>query len=241
MALRHRDLRPSRGNIILRCWRYWPAGIENLSSLRTQAICRLHAELAALIPGGISRAMTATIAARALARIAPSSAVETARMQLASDLLADVRRLDTAIAENKKRASAFPSGLDGHRGATCTNLHCKKSLEWPTDGIVQEVAHSETWFPDWGERPEDPQEAASTARARLATAPKLVPHYGHRYLPTLPSEAGNPVLSCYQTDVIYYGTDLLNWFECEFGQPKLNLLVVLSAGCPFGVRCWQWE
>jgi hypothetical protein len=71
--------------------------------LRTQAVCRLHAELAALIAGGISRAMTATIAARALARIAPSSAVETARMQLATDLLADVRRLDTAIAENKKR------------------------------------------------------------------------------------------------------------------------------------------
>ena len=102
-ALRHRDLRPVAREDHSQVLALLARRHKNLSSLRTQAICRLHAELAALIPGGISRAMTATIAARALARIAPSSAVETARMQLATDLLADVRRLDTAIAENKKR------------------------------------------------------------------------------------------------------------------------------------------
>lgn len=102
-ALRHRDLRVVTPEDHSQVLALLARRHKNLSSLRTQAICRLHAELAALIPGGISRAMTATIAAKALSQVRPSTAVETARMQLASDLLADVRRLDTAITENKKR------------------------------------------------------------------------------------------------------------------------------------------
>jgi ribosomal protein L12E/L44/L45/RPP1/RPP2 len=65
--------------------------------------------LAALIPGGISRAITATIAAKALSRMRPATAVETARMQLAADLLADVRRLDEAIGQNKQRITTAMS------------------------------------------------------------------------------------------------------------------------------------
>jgi hypothetical protein len=50
----------------------------------------------------------------------------------------------------------------------------------------------------------------------LSGVPALVPVYKHRYLPTMPSESGNPVLSVVQTDIIYYGNDLLDWFDYEF-------------------------
>ena len=33
---------------------------------------------------------------------------------------------------------------------------------------------------------------------------------------TEPVRAGNPVFSVYQTDIIYYGGDLLSYFACEF-------------------------
>ena len=39
----------------------------------------------------------------------------------------------------------------------------------------------------------------------------------HRYLPTEPNESGNPIFSIYQSDAIYYGADLADYFEREFG------------------------
>ncbi|WP_204296787.1 hypothetical protein [Actinoplanes campanulatus] len=47
--------------------------------------------------------------------------------------------------------------------------------------------------------------------------PTLVPVYGHRYLPAGAGGHGHPVLSVYQTDIIYYGVDLLDYLHREFG------------------------
>jgi hypothetical protein len=46
--------------------------------------------------------------------------------------------------------------------------------------------------------------------------PKLIPVYAHRYISSEPNEAGNPVYSVQQTDIIYYGYDLANYFANEF-------------------------
>jgi hypothetical protein len=89
-------------------------------------------------------------------------------------------------------------------------------LAWPHDGILFDVDKNSYWNSAWGERPSRLTDAVEVARTRLAELPPLVPVYGHRYLPTVPSLPGNPVLSCYQTDVIYYGDDLLDWFDYEF-------------------------
>lgn len=40
----------------------------------------------------------------------------------------------------------------------------------------------------------------------------------HRYLLASPCEAGNPVLSIYQSDIIIYGVDLHDYFLTEFGR-----------------------
>ncbi|MBL0888960.1 hypothetical protein [Myceligenerans indicum] len=53
-------------------------------------------------------------------------------------------------------------------------------------------------------------EAIDLARNYLATVPRLVPIVGHRYLPATPAPRGSPVSSVYQTDVIYYGADLVS-------------------------------
>ena len=91
-------------------------------------------------------------------------------------------------------------------------------LAWPVDGILYDVEENAFWHPDWPERPPTKAAAVELARAELASVPRLVPVYSHRYMPTVPSEPGNPVLSVYQTDIIYYGSDLLDWFAREFGQ-----------------------
>jgi hypothetical protein len=69
----------------------------------------------------------------------------------------------------------------------------------------------------WGEKPQTLEAACAIARRAVAEAPILIPIYGHHYLPAEPSEAGNPVFSVYQTDIICYGFDLPSYLAVEFG------------------------
>jgi hypothetical protein len=57
----------------------------------------------------------------------------------------------------------------------------------------------------------------------VSDAPKLIPLVSHRDLPEEPNEAGNPVFSVYQSDVICYGRHLVDYFEREFVDPRLPL------------------
>ena len=57
----------------------------------------LHAVLGELVPGGVPKAITTARAARVLKALRPAGAVETARWELAADLLDDLRRVDARI------------------------------------------------------------------------------------------------------------------------------------------------
>jgi hypothetical protein len=46
----------------------------------------------------------------------------------------------------------------------------------------------------------------------------MVPIYGHRYLPAGRGTFGHPVLSMWHTDIIYYGLDLADYIDREFGR-----------------------
>ena len=77
---------------------------QDLTRLRTQAVCRLHALLAALTPGGVQKRLSANGAAAVLRRVHPISAVEVERKNLALELVADIRRLDRMAKTVKARA-----------------------------------------------------------------------------------------------------------------------------------------
>ena len=64
---------------------------------------RLHAVLCELIPGGVSKAITAPAATRLLASIEPATAVGAARCELAADFLDDLRRIDAQLRETRKK------------------------------------------------------------------------------------------------------------------------------------------
>ncbi len=91
-------------------------------------------------------------------------------------------------------------------------------MRWPLRGIQFDIEHGDFWCHSWGPRPNALTEALAVAAHEVATVSLLVPIYSHRYLPAEPSVAGNPVLSVYQTDVIYYGRELRDYFAHEFGR-----------------------
>ncbi|SIR45803.1 hypothetical protein SAMN05421833_109115 [Microbispora rosea] len=48
----------------------------------------------------------------------------------------------------------------------------------------------------------------------------MVPVYAHRFLPAGRGTFGHPVLSMRGTDIIYYGTNLLDYINQEFQDPR---------------------
>ncbi len=89
-------------------------------------------------------------------------------------------------------------------------------LQWPYGGICFDIEHNVFWPEHWGDRPASFDEACKIAKEAVDAAPTLIPIAGHRYIPDRPHEAGKPVFSVYQTDIIYYGSNLANYLENEF-------------------------
>jgi transposase len=77
---------------------------HDLTALRTQAVCRLHARLAALVPGGLSGVLTESRATALLKAITPINGVIAERTAQAEALLDDVVRLEAEIKATKTRA-----------------------------------------------------------------------------------------------------------------------------------------
>jgi hypothetical protein len=93
-------------------------------------------------------------------------------------------------------------------------------LAWPTDGLLFDVENNGFWARSWGPRPKTDAQAIAEARRHLLRWPTLVPLFSHRYTPAAPAPAGSPVFSVHQADVIYYGTDLLDYLLREFSHRR---------------------
>jgi len=101
-ALRSAGVREVRADDHAAVLKIWSKRYRDLGRTRTQVVCRLHAVLGELIPGGVPRVITAGRAARVLRAIRPAGAVAAARCELAAALLDDLRRIDARIRETRK-------------------------------------------------------------------------------------------------------------------------------------------
>jgi hypothetical protein len=92
-------------------------------------------------------------------------------------------------------------------------------------GLHFDVLNSDFWPSSWGARPDDPVDSLEIVTQRLNDAPALIPIYGHRAIPNEPLDAGNPVFSVWQTDIIVYGSDLTEYLRCEFHGGAFNTVL----------------
>jgi len=102
-ALRSAGVREVRADDHAAVLKIWSKRHRDLGRSRTQVACRLHAVLCELIPGGVSKAITAAGAARLLESTAPAGAVEAARCELAAAFAGDLRGTDARIRETRKK------------------------------------------------------------------------------------------------------------------------------------------
>ena len=85
---------------------------RELTALRTQAVCRLHAMLAVLRPGGMGHRLSAKQASRMLQGLRGLDAVGEQRRIMAKEHLADIRRLDRDLEANKARIRRAVAAAD---------------------------------------------------------------------------------------------------------------------------------
>ena len=88
------------------CCGSWPTAGDELTGERRRVVNRLHRLLRDLLPGGAPTELSTEAAARLLNRIRPTTAVELERKVMARVLVADLRRVDRALVENRARCAA---------------------------------------------------------------------------------------------------------------------------------------
>lgn len=120
-------------------------------------------------------------------------------------------------------AAGLPVGRGWVDWRTDDRAALRERLAIPVEGVLFDVGENDFWYEGWGPRPGSPEAALGSARAYLMTVPRMIPLYSHRYLPA--ALTGHPVLSIYQTDVVHYGNDLVDWLNREFaiGSPAASI------------------
>ncbi len=119
VALRHATLQQVRVDDHTAVLRLLADRRHDLTRLRTQTVCRLHALLCLLTPGGLSVQLSAERAAKAMRTIRPTDPIDTERKAMAADLLVDIRRLDHQLEAIRTRIVA---AVDAS-GTTVTDVY----------------------------------------------------------------------------------------------------------------------
>jgi transposase len=104
-ALRARDLPALAAEDQTMVMRIWARRFHDLGRLRTQLLCRLHAVLCELVPGGLARQLTAGHASDVLNEVSAQSPVMQAKLELAWDLVTDLQRIDAQRRDARQRTA----------------------------------------------------------------------------------------------------------------------------------------
>jgi hypothetical protein len=116
-----------------------------------------------------------------------------------------------------------------------------RALAWPLEGLLFDVERNNMWWSEWGVRPADAHARREVLTSVVSRAPKLIPLIAHRYLPQEPHEQGNPVFSIHQSDVVYYGANLEDYFAREFLGYDHRPWIEPTKHIPFWSDLVQWN
>ncbi|SHN05782.1 hypothetical protein SAMN02746066_04648 [Anaerosporobacter mobilis DSM 15930] len=88
---------------------------------------------------------------------------------------------------------------------------------------IMDMPEEVYWCDDWGQEPNNEEHFKNEVKKRIKIAPKLVPIFSHRYMPINYSE-NPPIISVHGVDIIYFGENLGDYFNVEFGEKDQNTI-----------------
>lgn len=102
--------------------------------------------------------------------------------------------------------------------------YIKEIINRPLDGILFDIEFNKFWMECFGEKTKDLKYNLKIAQKYYENnVYKPIPIYSHRYIPSYPSTENNPIFSIVQTDIIFYGNNIFNYFYIEFSKPQSKL------------------
>ena len=108
----------------------------------------------------------------------------------------------------------------------------KKMMEWPFEGIIFDIQENNFWLEELGECPEKIDDRINKFRKYQTNIPKLIPLFAHRYVVS-DRNINYPIISVYQADIIYYGKNILEYFDIEFNHANYIANIAEFKEIPF--------
>jgi len=118
-AMRSPDIRAVAAEDHASVMKVWVRRHRDLSRTRNRIVCRLHAVLCDLVAGGFPKQISAIQAAAVLDGIKPVDPVGQARLELAHELLEDLRRVD----EQRRAAKRRLTKIVAESGTTVSEVY----------------------------------------------------------------------------------------------------------------------
>lgn len=118
-------------------------------------------------------------------------------------------------------SNALPisKGFYNWRDFTTGNvLKIKNIIKSFKEDILMDISEIE-WSELWGKEPESVEDRCAIIANKLENAPSMIPIYRHKAMASI-EVMNNPVFSIVGTDVIYYGVNIKDYFDNEFGLSK---------------------
>lgn len=135
----------------------------------------------------------------------------------------------TEYEEFLKEGVPVSNGFYNWRDLSPKNIsYIKEKMNIPFIDILNYCGEIDEWPSAWGTRPKNSQDLKRKIEMLLNEAPRLIPVYAHRYIPMLKEES--PVLSVMGLDIIYYGQNLFQYLEIEFGRKNYNEIAFENIG-----------
>ena len=125
----------------------------------------------------------------------------------------------TELRELYRQMLPLSKGFYDWRNTSPNNVNLiKEAIRRPFDDLKQCISEVE-WSDDWGKEPEDIGVREKVIIEKITNAPKLIPFYSHRYIPQIEGE-NVPIISVHEVDIIYYGKNLDEYLNVEFGNKQ---------------------
>lgn len=122
-----------------------------------------------------------------------------------------------------KTAVPISDGFYNWRNFAPENIKFIKETILSFKNNIIECFDDVEWCPKWGKEPEDIEKRKAKIIEMVNNAPTIIPLYGHRGMAEI-NVMNNPVFSIVDTDIIYYGKNIINYLEIEFDIKKYDSL-----------------
>lgn len=120
-----------------------------------------------------------------------------------------------SLKEYLMKSLPVSKGFYNWRDFTDENInYIKKIMNRPFMDLYESI--EDIFWPDNWEKVDKCEEKVDLIKEKIKSAPKLIPVFSHRYMPMI-DEDNPPIISVSDIDVIYYGENLNDYLNIEFG------------------------